>query len=271
MPAESFIKYIRTHFREAVDLLRDYEEHGREEDLHQFRIRLKKIRCALDCMQKIGDNAKLIKVRHRVKRIFRQTGEVRDAQILLQWLKKNRMPLTIARNKPDERLAELEKQLRKDIPPQLKKLRRKQGILLEVAGKYASEDIEACFFNLRKLFRQLISAEVKVEQWHELRKLAKKIVYSFHWLPVEQFNFLKRSTEIERLDELQAAIGLWHDEIVRKEWMGSQKNFLSGDEKLKKEFRRTWIHIRESETVHAKQVRHLLKLEQRKILQSLQG
>jgi CHAD domain-containing protein len=271
MPADSFIKYIRTHLREAVKLLRDYEENGREEDLHQFRVSLKKIRCALDCMQKIEDNTKLKKVRYRVKRIFRQTGEVRDAQILLQWLKKNRMPLTIAYNKPHQRLTELEMQLRKDIPTQLKKLRRKQKVLLEVADNYAAEDIEACFFNLRKLFRQLLSAGVKVEQWHELRKLAKKIVYSYHWLPPEQFNFLRRSTEIQRLDELQAAIGLWHDEIVRKEWMGSQKNFLSGDEKLKKEFRRTWIRIRESETVHAKQVRHLLNMEQRKILRSVQG
>ena len=267
MQDEIFTKYVDTHFTQVVKYLHEYKSTWKGDDLYEVRTNLKKIRACVECMQNISDSERIKKIKQRVTKIFHKSGSVREAQLQLDWLKKNKLQRTISESGIESLLKDSEKKFQKKNPAMIRKLRKKHSTILKSAKDYEQEDIVAYFYNSRKIFKEMIQNDLPQENWHELRKLTKKMLYSYHWLPEEQMNFLNTINSMDRWDRLQTAIGLWHDEQIRKDWLGSRATFLSSDTKLKKEFDLAWQKVERSEKNQARKVRTMLKNE----IESLQG
>ena len=265
MPAETFIKYMDSHFGAALDAMQVYKESRKQDDLYQVRVNLKKVRAGIESMRRIRDTGKLKRISHRISVVFREAGAIREAQLQLTWLKQNKLLRIAEFTGIENTLVENETRWKEDYSRQSRKLKRKHGTLVRLAGEFEADDIEACFFNFRKSFREMIQARITVDSWHDLRKLTKKMIYSFHWLPKEQTDFLNKMVSLEQLDKLQTSIGQWHDEIVRKDWLGNKEVFLAKNPELNQEFRKAWHKILASEIQHSKRIRSLLRLELRKL------
>ncbi|PWT98792.1 MAG: hypothetical protein C5B52_11670 [Bacteroidetes bacterium] len=267
MQDKIFTKYVHDHFDQVVKYLHEYKSTWKGDDLYEVRTNLKKIRACVDCMENINDTSRIKKVKHRVNKVFHKSGSVRETQLQLEWLKKNRLQRTIDATGIETSLEDSEKKFQKKNPVMIRKLKKKHDTIMKSAKDYEQEDIIAYFYNSRKTFKEMIQNDLPEENWHDLRKLTKKILYSYHWLPEDQSNFLNKITTLDRWDHLQTAIGLWHDEKIRKEWLGSSETFLSDDVKLKKEFDRAWQKVESSEKTQAKKIRTMLKKE----IESIQG
>jgi CHAD domain-containing protein len=95
--------------------------------------------------------------------------------------------------------------------------------------------------------------------WHELRKYIKQLLYAYHWLQdIEKIKLLTVK-EHTYFDQLQEAIGNWHDAEDLKTWLSDEQFFLHGDTKVKLQFNKCWEKLMNEISEKEKLVEKLLK------------
>src|SRR6476646_5415837 len=82
-------KYFAQRTKNLFNHLHDFELMGDEVSLHDLRVEMKKLRAVIKFLRNIYSRQRLKKPAHSLRAIFQQAGEIRETQIMQQWLQKN--------------------------------------------------------------------------------------------------------------------------------------------------------------------------------------
>lgn len=170
-------------------------KHERQEDLHRFRVQVKKIQALLIVAGCNGTRGRLIAIFKPVKKTFKQAGKLRNEYI--------RDALTTKRRHQQEAVRSfcaLSERRRKHFDRVYRRLRNRVG---RINGKA-----------IRKFYtNELLYLAVKLTcgpsagELHQCRSRIKVLLYNYPLV----YNKLHFRLHIAYLDRLQEKIGNWHD------------------------------------------------------------
>src|SRR5437016_14448633 len=82
-------KYFAQRVKNLFNNLHDFELNGDDVSMHDLRVEMKKLRSIITFLRQVYPKQKVKKAAHILRSIFQQAGEIREYQILEQWLQKN--------------------------------------------------------------------------------------------------------------------------------------------------------------------------------------
>src|SRR3954468_23357296 len=82
-------KYFSQRTKNLFNHLHDFELADDEVALHDLRVEIKKLRAIIKFLRTVYPEQKLKKPAHALRAIFQNAGEIREMQIIHQWLQKN--------------------------------------------------------------------------------------------------------------------------------------------------------------------------------------
>lgn len=215
--------YYKQRVKQVFNHLHDFDSSMSETDLHDFRVELKKMRSILKFLTKVYSKQKFKKSVRLLSNIFQQAGDIREYQILQNWLDKNGFVLIQAHCFSEERINEMIQQFQqqthlfklelKEVVDELSNFVKTTNIIL--AEQYASD----LFAQINKM----IAKDCNDTQWHELRKRIKQWQYACNWVDENDWHL-----DYAYFQKLQEAIGNWHDvENIQDQLQQKNKAFAS--------------------------------------------
>lgn len=238
------------------------------EEIHQLRVALKKIRACYRFLKttKLSQQVRN-DYKHKLLPFFTETGELRRLQLYRQLLLKHQWRQMILFS--ESLSSELVRTylLKQSFDANGKAI---QELALALEQKAKSIKEEACFLDATELHRTVIGSIHKknIEDWHELRKEIKQLLYSYQWLPSGLQLRVLTVNQYKQLDVLQGAIGEWHDLQDFKDWLGTEGFFMSKSPAVKSEFAQAWNFVnRQLKGAEKKLQSILLQVSKQKRLQ----
>lgn len=246
-------RYFAQRVKHLFNHLHEFELSGSEVSLHDFRVELKKLKSIVRFLRSIYPKQKFKKASHHLRNIFQTAGEIREYQILQQWLQKNE--LTFIENQyfpPDKmdllikafhaRSSDFKMQL-KDIIDQCSKFIQSTNAILP----------EQYVVELHAQIEKILRKPPPVTDWHELRKLIKQWMYAINWIPQTE----EADNTLSYYNKLQEAIGQWHDLEIIKDTFAIKQIYLSPDIDVQKDFGKAWEKLNHSIKYREKQIEEM--------------
>src|SRR5579872_4755604 len=84
MKKKEEVKFLDKEWKEMSSRLKAFLESGDQEELHQFRVQIKKLRAMLYLFEHTSRQHGIAKEFKPVRKIFKHAGQIRDAHINLQ-------------------------------------------------------------------------------------------------------------------------------------------------------------------------------------------
>lgn len=207
--------YFNGQWDEMTSHLRKFIESGEQEELHLFRVQVKKLRAMLELLDINSAKHPLQKDFKPVRKIFKRCGEIRDAFIKLQYGQrfqfKNEdffMNHLYEIEKGTSEVKELGKQYLKIIKSAHDDI---GGDLQHVGNKDIVEFYKSKLYNIGSFMENLQFNE----ELHATRKQIKTLMYNRKIAQNALDGKLKISNDY--LDKLQTLIGDWHDNVLALE------------------------------------------------------
>jgi CHAD domain-containing protein len=221
--------YFKQRVKQVFNHLHDFDSSMSETDLHDFRVELKKMRAILRFLSKVYSKQKLKKSARLLSNIFQQAGDIREYQLLIQWLDKNEM--TVLKNQcfPEKRMHEMIQHFQQQT--HLFKLELKELVdqLTDFVKSTNSILSEQYAIDLFAQINKTILKDCNESQWHDLRKRIKQWQYACNWVDEKDWNL-----EQAYFQKLQEAIGHWHDiETIQQNLVAQHKAYSNQIEVLK--------------------------------------
>ncbi|MDO8367497.1 MAG: CHAD domain-containing protein [Saprospiraceae bacterium] len=214
-------KYFRAIGKSMLRHLRAFFETKKPEELHRFRVQVKKLNALLLLLperSKEDDYAKHLK---KLRSTYKHAGEIRKAHINIGLLEQYPMDNPLFKHA-------LENKVKRETEQFC--LKRNAGIknvkwickTMAVAFPAVKDSVVLNLFQrrLKKLVRLFEKSRESIEQLHNVRKEIKKLLYLNQMLPGSLAEKLHLNAEY--LDQLQDTIGKWHDvesvtELLKRE------------------------------------------------------
>lgn len=199
---------LKKHHQNAIKLLSKYKKNGVSEDLHQFRVEIKKLRALFSFSKKVygitHSSAKL-------KPVFKHAGSLREAGIKIEMAKEHKSFPALTLKKLILKDKACKEEFRKHIPAYLKELNR-----VEIRSKSSknineTKGVVHFFTKERRKAKEELKSK-KREDMHEFRKRIKRLMYVFDVLPKKERKYLKFNKE--KFDKIQHKVGEWHDTTI---------------------------------------------------------
>lgn len=213
------------------------------EAIHQLRVALKKIRACYRYLKtsKLSHPVRK-KYKHQLLPFFAEAGELRRLQLYRRLLLKHKWQQMILFSESLGSEPVRTYLLKQSFEANGKAI---QELTHALEKKAESIKEEACFLYVTELHRTVIGSIHKqnADDWHELRKQIKQLLYSYQWLSSNLQLRLLTVNQYKKMDELQEAIGEWHDLQDFKDWLGSEGFFMSTSPAVKKEFAQAWNFV----------------------------
>ena len=186
------------------------------EQLHQFRVQVKKIRSFLTLLETNKKNRQLLQTFKPVKKVFKSAGTIRDAFLHQQQAKKHNLheqqfykeQCQLQKQETENLLSEKSRQLQ-----EIKKVRNK---LRKRLHSMKQDEIKTFFKGGIHNTEHLLSKHNFSEQLHNGRKMLKHLMYNEHVLQNGLAHELK--INFKYVDELQEMLGQWHDNKLALEF-----------------------------------------------------
>jgi CHAD domain-containing protein len=240
MKKKEEIKYFDKEWKDMKASLKAYLQKEQPEDLHHFRVQVKKIRAFLILSESTEHHPKLIKYFKPIKEIFKEAGDIRNAYINIELGKTHKINNDTYISHQQELQSQTSVKFKANSHKNLKTIDAVHKVLKEKIR--AINDVHISLFYQNKL--QLISDSLTKPQFNEAlhtnRKLLKVLIYN-HKLtyPVVATGFNEHY-----LDQVQTAIGNWHDHVLAIDlFSGSQVNDKAAVSSLKKQNTKYKTHI----------------------------
>ncbi|WP_121809504.1 CHAD domain-containing protein [Mucilaginibacter kameinonensis] len=210
MKLKEELLYFKDEWTNLRSHLKAFDKKGKQEDLHRFRVQVKKLRAFLILADSGLPVKQLEKELKPVRKLFKAAGEIRNAYINLELTKQ----FLIAQPEMMEGQRKLMKQsahdFRSEASKHLQRLRWARRKLKKVIPKISDIHID---FYYRQQLEQLavcLAPPYADTALHACRKQLKMLIYNYKLVkPV-----LNQPFNIAYLDEVQDIIGEWHDKEV---------------------------------------------------------
>ena len=192
-----------------------------QEALHKLRVEIKKIRAfkELAKLYKGGDKVAIdLKV---IKKIFHEAGIIREANINLQMIKQFNISHPAFSVEATHILQQEPEKFRLHTAHYDEQIRSTVKFLLKLLRPVRNNDIRHWFSRqLKKI--AVIETASSTDQLHRARKRIKNLVY-VHGIIHKRLR-TTLALNITYLDQMQDAIGKWHDTAVAVKLLGSHNS-----------------------------------------------
>ena len=251
-------EYIQKHAEAAILHLKQFAVDADEEAMHQFRVNMKKLRAVFRMVHQINPDHKFEKrYKKKFKLLFADGGQIRQLQLITSELKKNKYRALLQQSASLKQLPQLillfsEKSKRyKNLLASYKKN------LSQLASQVKEQELIVYAAALKQtIVKNKIS--VTADEWHELRKQIKQLLYITNLLqPASRIKVLTVA-QVKQYNALQEIIGAWHDLEDYKTWLMSEGFFMSEDVKVKQAFSKAWHQLNRQITNAEKKVQSSL-------------
>ncbi|WP_158557159.1 CHAD domain-containing protein [Mucilaginibacter conchicola] len=202
---------IRRHHA-AEQSLRSYISSGEQKHLHRFRTGIKKLRALAALVEQAAPVKLLHDTLQPIKKTFRAGGEIRDAHQYLQ-LGQQEQTAPAGLASKEKQMKKHAKLFRSEKRKHIKRLDKAKGALIRKLRPVKN-------FELNRFYdRELLAIGLGLqhaeseEQLHDSRKRLKVLLYD---LPVVR-HVLKLQISEDYLEQVQTAIGDWHDNLLASE------------------------------------------------------
>jgi CHAD domain-containing protein len=197
--------------------------------VHEFRLSVKKLRAFYKLTEQIilNDTKGPEYIRHRVRKLYKVSGQLRDTQVQIQLLNTFQEQTGVGYPEFGKWLLRREKKriLRfakkpQQLAPQPAALNTHHeiGNLLALAGDEAilngAEKVLSGFYSEAL---NLSTGKMNDRNLHRIRTITKQMRYILNIMHHSYPDFLFSKISIHSLREIEAAAGQWHDNLVRIE------------------------------------------------------
>jgi CHAD domain-containing protein len=206
-------EYFNAEWKEMKAFLKAYLETGRPDDLHKFRVQVKKLRSMLILLDSASGKKLLQKDFKPVRRVFKEAGDIRNVQVNLKLAREYKVT--------DEDFIHDQVKWVEVVARDFKANGEKYTEKLKIAYKNIEAQIRPVddihinqFYSgqLHHISDSLDNLRFD-ESLHECRKWIKVLIYNYQFTaPVLQVKL-----NIDYLQDVQKAIGDWHDNMLAKE------------------------------------------------------
>jgi len=248
-------KYFVLREKNLFNHLHDFELSGDETSLHDLRVEMKKLRAIIKFLRSIYSKQKIKKPAHALRAIFQRAGEIRELQIMEQWLQKNNLIVIEQTYYPPEKLHALISEFQRTTD----KLKDEFKEIIDAISKFVETTneilAEQYFTDMDAQLETLCRSDLPKNEWHELRKLIKQRIYAYNWI---QHETESDDPNFSYYHKLQEAIGLWHDLEIIKESFSQKEIYLSPEIDVQKDFNLAWDKLTNSIKQREKQIEEML-------------
>jgi CHAD domain-containing protein len=248
-------KYFAQRVKNLFNHLHDFDLNGDEGSLHDYRVEMKKLRAIIKFFRKIYPKQKLKKPANLLRSIFEISGEIREYQILVQWLVKHDCKVIEQNYFPAEKLHEMMEHFRfhsEKYAADFTEIIKNISDFAESTNEILPEQY---FAELNARVEKLCVKNLSITDWHELRKLIKQRIYSYNWFQHDDTN---DDPLFGYYNKLQEQIGHWHDLEMIKNIFSQKQIYLSQDIEVQKEFNVAWEKLSASLKYREKMVEEML-------------
>lgn len=220
-------EYAKKQKGSALHLLEHYNTASDEEVVHQLRVSLKKIKAVLNYLRTL--HPKKIKIlRKKLQFVFQAAGSLREAQLRSAWLKEKRFLFLIQYATLDQKIKEEEELFFAQKQDHSESLAFVYDELNKYLKKVDADALLQYALELKEQLEKQLQIVAK-NDWHELRKLIKQLLYAHHWLTEKDKLKVLTVEAYQKFDQLQENIGVWHDAVDLLQWLTDGQFFPGND------------------------------------------
>jgi CHAD domain-containing protein len=249
-------RYFALRVKNLFNYLHDFEVGSDEASLHDFRVEMKKLKSIIKFLRSVYPKQKFKKVSHNLGIIFQHAGEIRECQLMLQWLQKNELSNLISAYFPEEMINILissfhdktvfyKADLKEVIDSCSKFIHNTNAILPEQYLVDLNAQMD------KKLQRHLSESE-----WHDLRRLIKQWMYATNWVGDDEY--AKIDLSFSFYNKLQETIGYWHDLQTIKDNLSQKQIYLSSELDVHKDFNKASDKLTHAIKYRERQIEEML-------------
>lgn len=211
--------YFNEQWGVMTSHLKAFIKNSDQEDLHQFRVQVKKLRAMLTLLDSVSPKYKLSKDFKPVRKIFKHCGDVRNAYINLQ--------LGVRYKLNNQEFIDKQLYTIENGTYEIKEQGKAYLKIIESAHKEIEDNLitisDAEINEFYKTLLEQIAASLTDLQFndglHNCRKAIKTLIYNRKI--AQKALDGKLQVNIDYLDKLQGSIGDWHDNILAIELFSS--------------------------------------------------
>lgn len=226
-------RYYIQRTNNLLEHLQIFEKSVSEEGLHEFRVELKKMRAILKFLRTEYGKSAIKKTKMAVDLIFQEAGTLREHHLLLAWLGNNRLHRLQKSCAAEHPVTEMSIALQKVLHVIRKKLAARFVKSQQLVERIQQPVTDLYTATLKHRIEETLRKIPAEPEWHALRKLIKQWLYAVNWTSTS------KSTSLSHLytysNQLQEAIGNWHDAINLHIALLSMKFHLPKKANLQKE------------------------------------
>lgn len=197
-----------------------YSKRARAENIHRIRVDLKKIRALLYLQEKTGSAVNTRSLKY-IRKIFKQAGKIRDAQVSAALMKKMQMGTPAFFSHQREIVAGESKVFNALVSRHTDKLMKACARQRKSFRHISRQEINKLNRFIVKKLKPVYFPRLKLTELHESRKSIKRMIYLNSILKEKDNSRIK----IDCLRKLEESVGKWHDAIVTEKLV---KQFSSG-------------------------------------------
>ena len=205
-------KYFDKEWAAMNARLKGFLATGDQEELHQFRVQIKKLRAMLELFENTSKQHKLLKQFKPVKKIFKYAGSIRDAYTSLQLTAKYELKNEDFETGQQKIIADGTSNFQHKGKEFLKSIKQTYKLLIKQLAKVDDRLIAGYYQNQLNHVAAGMAISNFTEDMHTNRKLIKILVYNHKLADHALEGVINFNTAY--LDQLQRAIGDWHDNVV---------------------------------------------------------
>jgi len=222
---------IKIEGKLAKRSLRGFINKNDQDKLHKFRVGIKKLRAVASLIEQTTTLSNVRRELNPIKDTYRLGGQVRDSYLHGKLAEKVEVVNTEYLDKEKLVMKKAARKLRKGRPHHFKMLRRAETRLLKRIPKLKDTKVSSFYKKELLGIGECLSSSIGGEQMHDCRKRLKVLLYN---LPLVT-NALDGYVNENYLQQVQAAIGDWHDHVLAADQfpeLGNKSDDLMRDIKM---------------------------------------
>jgi len=212
-------KYLDKEWKAMNVHLKSFLENGDQEELHKFRVQIKKVRALLSLIEGTSGKKGLLREFKPVSKIFKHAGHIRDAHTNLQLGERYGLKNEVFEAGQQKIIEEGTSMFRSSGEKHLKNIKDSYKQVKKQLSKIDDNLIADFYKNLLEQIAGTLAQPDFTGEMHNSRKLIKFLVYN-HKIADKALNGSLHLNS-EYLDKLQSTIGEWHDNVVAAQLFAS--------------------------------------------------
>ncbi|WP_158825448.1 CHAD domain-containing protein [Mucilaginibacter lacusdianchii] len=183
-----------------------------QEELHQFRVQVKKLKALIQMLQCGNKNHKLMKDFKPVKQIFREAGDIRNAYVNLQLSEQYHLKSADFEQHQQQIMQNGTEEFKAKGFKHIKKIKRSHTQINRDVHRLDNKAIRQFYVNNLDAIEAFFENIVFDESLHDCRKKIKLLMYNQKIAG----KALPKKLQLNHtyLNQLQDSIGRWHDNIL---------------------------------------------------------